>query len=63
MKNYIKEDIICICKEQDVKFIRFQFVDIFGILKNVVVFVEQFEVVLNNEIMFDGLLIEGFVRI
>ncbi|WAM35672.1 type I glutamate--ammonia ligase [Caldicellulosiruptor acetigenus] len=63
MKNYTKEDIIRICKEQDVKFIRLQFVDIFGILKNVAVPVEQLEAVLNNEIMFDGSSIEGFVRI
>lgn len=63
MKNYTKEDIIRICKEQDVKFIRLQFVDIFGILKNVAVPVEQLNDVLNNEIMFDGSSIEGFVRI
>ncbi|BCS81851.1 type I glutamate--ammonia ligase [Anaerocellum diazotrophicum] len=63
MKNYTKEDIIRICKEQDVKFIRLQFVDIFGILKNVAVPVEQLEAVLNNEVMFDGSSIEGFVRI
>ncbi len=63
MKNYTKEDIIRICKEQDVKFIRLQFVDIFGILKNVAITVDQLEVALNNEIMFDGSSIEGFVRI
>jgi len=63
MKNYTKEDIIRICKEQDVKFIRLQFVDIFGILKNVAITVDQLEAALNNEIMFDGSSIEGFVRI
>ncbi|ADQ04102.1 glutamine synthetase, type I [Caldicellulosiruptor owensensis OL] len=63
MKNYTKEDIIRICKEQDVKFIRLQFVDIFGIMKNVAITVDQLEAALNNEIMFDGSSIEGFVRI
>ncbi|ADQ46827.1 glutamine synthetase, type I [Caldicellulosiruptor kronotskyensis 2002] len=63
MKNYTKEDIIRICKDQDVKFIRLQFVDIFGILKNVAITVDQLEAALNNEIMFDGSSIEGFVRI
>jgi len=63
MKNYTKEDVIRLCKENDVKFIRLQFVDIFGILKNVAIPVEMLEAALNNELMFDGSSIEGFVRI
>ena len=34
MSHYTKEDIIRIVEEEDVEFIRLQFVDIFGILKN-----------------------------
>ncbi|MEZ0536983.1 type I glutamate--ammonia ligase [Caldicellulosiruptoraceae bacterium PP1] len=63
MRSYTNEDIIRICKEQDVKFIRLQFVDIFGTLKNVAITVDQLEAALNNELMFDGSSIEGFVRI
>ena len=32
--SYTKEDIIRIVKEEDIEFIRMQFVDIFGQLKN-----------------------------
>jgi glutamine synthetase len=46
-----------------VKFIRLQFTDIFGVLKNVAITIEQLPKALNNELMFDGSSIEGFVRI
>ena len=63
MRKYTKEDILTIVKDQDVKFIRLQFTDIFGILKNVSITVEQLEKALDNKCMFDGSSIEGFVRI
>jgi len=63
MSNFSKEDILRIAKEQDVKFVRLQFTDIFGILKNVAITVEQLEKALDNKCMFDGSSIEGFVRI
>jgi glutamine synthetase len=63
MPDYKKEDILKIAKEQDVKFVRLQFTDIFGTLKNVAITVEQLEKALDNECMFDGYSIEGFVRI
>lgn len=63
MQKYTKEDILSIVKEQDVKFVRLQFTDIFGILKNVAITVEQLEKALDNKCMFDGSSIEGFVRI
>ncbi|NLC11724.1 MAG: type I glutamate--ammonia ligase [Firmicutes bacterium] len=50
-------------KEWNVKFIRLQFTDIFGTLKNVSVPVEQLEKALDGALMFDGSSIEGFVRI
>ena len=37
MHNYTREDIIRIVEEEDVAFIRLQFTDIFGTLKNMVV--------------------------
>lgn len=61
--GYTKEDVLRIAKENDVKFIRLQFTDIFGQLKNVAITDRQLEKALNNECMFDGSSIEGFVRI
>jgi len=63
MPKYSKEDVLRIVKEQDVKFIRLQFTDIFGMLKNVAITSEQLEKALDNKCMFDGSSIEGFVRI
>ncbi len=58
-----KEEIYELVKEQNVKFIRLQFTDIFGVLKNVAITVDQLEKAMNNECMFDGSSIEGFARI
>ena len=63
MSKYTKEDIIRLVKEGDVEFIRMQFTDIFGQLKNVAITASQIEKAVNNEIMIDGSSIEGFVRI
>lgn len=63
MGRYSKEDILRLVKELDVKFIRLQFTDIFGTLKNVAITSEQLEKALDNKCMFDGSSIEGFVRI
>ncbi|HEX9059645.1 MAG TPA: type I glutamate--ammonia ligase [Clostridia bacterium] len=61
--SYSKQDILRIVNEQDVKFIRLQFTDILGTLKNVAITAEQLEKALDNKCMFDGSSIEGFVRI
>ena len=63
MSKYTQEDIWRMIEEEDVEFIRLQFTDIFGTLKNVAVTTSQLERVLNNEIMFDGASIEGFARV
>ena len=60
---YTKEDILRIVKEEDIKFLRMQFTDVFGQLKNVAITASQVEKALNNLIMFDGSSIEGFTRI
>ena len=62
-KNYTKNDIMSLVQEEDVEFIRLQFTDIFGNLKNVAVTVSQLEKALDGECMFDGSSIEGFARI
>ena len=63
MAKYTKEDILRIVKEEDVEFIRMQFTDIFGTMKNVAITSSQIEKALNHQIMFDGSSIEGFTSI
>ncbi len=63
MKNYTKEDILRIVEEEDVEFIRLQFTDMFGNLKNIAVTANQLEKALDNKCMFDGSAIDGFVGI
>lgn len=62
MSKYKKEDIFRIVEEEDVEFIRLQFTDIFGMLKNVAITKSQLGKALENRCMFDGSAIEGFVR-
>lgn len=61
--HYTKDDIIRIVEEQGVRFIRLQFTDIAGSLKNVAITPSQLRKALDNECMFDGSSIEGFARI
>ncbi len=63
MKHYSKEDIMNLVNDEDVEFIRLQFTDMFGSLKNVAITASQLEKALDNKCMFDGSSIEGFVRI
>ena len=62
-KHYSKEDIMELVGDEDVEFIRLQFTDMFGSLKNVAITASQLEKALDNKCMFDGSSIEGFVRI
>lgn len=63
MSKYTKKDIIRLVDEEDVEFIRLQFTDMFGTLKNVAITRTQLQKALDNQCMFDGSSIEGFVRI
>ena len=63
MSRYTKNDIFRMVEEVDVEFIRLQFTDIFGVLKNIAITSSQLERALNNQCMFDGSAVEGFVRI
>src|SRR5690606_33837935 len=62
-KMKTKQDIIESIKAHDVKYIRLMFTDMLGVIKSVEVPSTKIEKVLNNEQMFDGSSIEGFVRI
>ncbi|MFC9542888.1 type I glutamate--ammonia ligase [Lysinibacillus sp. NPDC056959] len=63
MGKYTKEDIKRLIEEKNVNFIRLQFTDILGTIKNVEIPVSQLDKALENKMMFDGSSIEGFVRI
>ncbi len=58
-----RDEILSVCREENVSFLRLQFTDIFGVNKNVEVPHTQFEKALDGEVMFDGSSIEGFSRI
>lgn len=57
------EDVLKSIEENKVRFLRLQFVDIGGMIKNVGIPVSQAEKALKSGIAFDGSSIEGFVRI
>lgn len=63
MKEYTRLDIIREAKEKKVKYVRLQFTDMLGTVKNVEIPATNLERALSNEIMFDGSSIQGFVRI
>lgn len=43
MQKYTKEDIFNLVEDEDVEFIRLQFTDLFGNLKNIAITVSQLE--------------------
>ncbi len=61
--GYTKQKILNIAETEDIEFIRLQFTDLFGTLKNVAITKSQLAKALDNRIMFDGSSIEGFARI
>lgn len=63
MSKISKEDILRIAQEKKIGYVKLQFTDILGALKNVEIPVEQLEEALDGEVMFDGSSIEGFVRV
>lgn len=62
-KQYTREQILKIAHEQNVRYIRLQFTDLFGTIKNIEIPLSQLPKALDNKMMFDGSSIEGFVRI
>lgn len=63
MENYTKEMIKKEAESQNVRYIMMQFTDMLGTVKSVEIPVSSLDKALNNEIMFDGSSVEGFVRI
>ncbi|WP_249869704.1 type I glutamate--ammonia ligase [Oceanobacillus saliphilus] len=62
-EKFTREAIIQQIKEENVRFIRLQFTDMLGNIKNVEIPLSQLDKALDNKMMFDGSSIEGFVRI
>ena len=60
---YSQEQVLKIIQEKNVEFLRLQFTDISGIVKNVAIPVTQVGKALKSGISFDGSSIEGFARI
>ena len=58
-----RDEILTLADEEKVRFLRLQFTDLLGVIKNVEVPRSQFEKALDGQIMFDGSSIEGFTRI
>ncbi|MEE9229694.1 MAG: type I glutamate--ammonia ligase [Acidobacteriota bacterium] len=58
-----RAEILKQVEKEDVRFLRLQFTDILGRVKNVEVPRNQFEKALDGQVLFDGSSIEGFVRI
>ena len=57
------DDIRRIAREKNISFIRLQFVDILGHMKNVAITAAELDRVLEQGMVFDGSSVEGFVRI
>lgn len=60
---YTKNDVMALVEEEDVEFIRLQFTDVFGTMKNMAVTANQLENVMEHGCMFDGAAIDGFVKL
>ena len=58
-----KRELIERCREDNVRFVRLQFTELYGQLKNVSIPVEELHKALDNELMFDGSSIRGYKRI
>jgi glutamine synthetase len=58
-----RAEVLRLLAEYSVRFLRLQFIDVMGVLKNVEVPRSQFEKALEGDIAFDGSSIEGFVRV
>lgn len=59
---YLPEDVLEKAKEYNVKFVRLQFTDIFGLLKNIAVTVDDLKRALDGLLIFDSSVLEGAIK-
>lgn len=62
MQNYTREAILRMAEEEDVEFIRLQFTDMFGTLKNIAIPSSKLEKAMDNRCVIDASSIGGFIR-
>ena len=60
MHNYTRKEIMELVEDEDVGFIRLQFTDIYGTMKNMAVTVSQLKKAMDNQCMFDASPIRDF---
>ena len=60
MEKYTRDDILRMAEEEDVEFIRLQFTDMFGTMKNIAIPFEKLEKAMNNECVVDSSSMKGF---
>ncbi|OUP50643.1 glutamine synthetase family protein [Lachnoclostridium sp. An181] len=60
MEHKTRESILNLIEEEDVEFIRLQFTDMFGTLKNIAVTAGQMEKALDGKCWIEGLAVHGF---
>ncbi|WP_461239373.1 type I glutamate--ammonia ligase [Paucilactobacillus sp. N302-9] len=61
--EFTKDEVRKLIKEENVRFLRLMFTDLFGTIKNVELPISQLDKLLDDKVMFDGSSIDGFVRI
>ena len=62
MENFSKAEILQMVEEEDVEFIRLQFTDMFGALKNIAIPSSQLMRAMDNGYMIDASSVEGVLR-
>ena len=62
MGKYTREDILRMAEEEDVEFIRLQFTDMFGTMKNIAIPFGKLEKAMDNECVIDASSMESFYR-
>lgn len=61
--EFSNDEVRQLIKDENVRFLRLMFTDLFGTIKNVELPTSQLDKLLENKVMFDGSSIDGFVRI
>lgn len=61
--NHTQEEVMQFVKEQDVRFVKLSFCDIFGDLRNINISSKELERAFNSGISFDASAIKGFLNI
>jgi glutamine synthetase len=59
MGNYTREEVLQMAEDEDVEFIRLQFTDMFGTLKNIAITARELPRALSNKYMIDGSFVAG----